>query len=181
MVQAGMVDVDLSTFVGELDHAHEREVPQEDQPLGQSGCVAQLPQAISPHHRSACDGQCQQQAAVKSMVGHRLRHRARHQADQQDVRHVAKPFVADRAARIVHRDAHRHSGRDVQHRPCRRRVQDIQAVVHRTGQACPLRQGPGLVPQVMLRMPGRASPEEGHEPTRPVRHVHRHWARQHSR
>jgi len=121
VVQAGVVTIGLSTLVGEPNHVHEREVPQEDQPLGQSGRVTQLSQAVPPHHRSTRDGQCQQQVVVGSMVGHRLRHRARHRGDQQDVRHVAEPFAVDRAARIAHPNAHRHFGRDVRHRPCRRR------------------------------------------------------------
>jgi hypothetical protein len=33
---------------------------------------------------------------------------------------------------------------------------------------------PGLVPQVVLRMPGRANPKGGHEPACPIHHVHRH-------
>ncbi len=59
VVQAGVVDVGLFTLAGKPDNAHEREMRQEDQLLGQSRRAAQLPQVILSHHHSARDGQCQ--------------------------------------------------------------------------------------------------------------------------
>ncbi len=162
--QAGLHVLCLLVGAWQPHHRDEREVPEENQPLGTSRLPPQLLHIITPTASGVHREQTARVGAVKPVVDHHIRDGASDRLDQHHVGAAAGQVVADHPSGDARVELDRHDHCHVRHRGWRRwrwrrprwrYVRAARLLTYSYSGDCQPHRELRLVFLWLLRMPGR--------------------------